>query len=113
MITPYEDSLHRKMIMDEASQVRKEVFEKAERLTLQTPDKEGNRCDDHLLGLRLLHTGNRKVYVIQDFAWDGATDMWHFLAKEENVNGAVFVSRPLSHIVGRRSNNQARYIILK
>ena len=81
-------------------------------LTFETKDAHGFTPPLKMVGARLLHSGNGKVYVITDFAWGGAKDEWHFLAKEENNPDAVTITRPLLHIQGDRGNGVKRYEIL-
>ena len=66
-----------------------------------------------LIGMQLRHLGNQKLYVITGFCWMGATDEWGFLHAEWTPSGVpgVPLVRPLSHILGKRSNGEARYKI--
>lgn len=83
-----------------------------ESLTFDTTDAHGFTPPMNLIGARLLHSGNGKVYVIQGFGWGGAKDEWHFEAKEEGNENAVPIYRPLLHIQGDRGNGVKRYEIL-
>lgn len=81
----------------------------SEELTHRTKDANGQIPDLSLKGLRLQHSGNGKVYRIVNFAWDGETDLWSFIARDESKPDSVFIVRPLSHITGRRDNGKKRY----
>lgn len=83
-------------------------------LTYETPDVDRWKPDDNLLGVKLLHLGNRKTYIVVGFAWMGATDHWGFLHQEVRPDGqrGVMLCRPMSHIGGERSNGERRYHVL-
>lgn len=80
-------------------------------LTLKTPDSTGGTPDQSLIGLRLLHLGNGKTYLISGFCWLGEVDEWGYLHAEVRDDGlpGVPIARPLHHISGCRSNGQPRY----
>lgn len=63
-----------------------------------------------LIGTRITHTGNGKTYVIMAFVWNGATDEWMYLHAEVGKLGIISIVRPLSHLKGKRSNGEARYM---
>lgn len=83
-----------------------------EPLTLQTLDSNDQPPLLGLVGRRLVHTGNGRVYIIQSFAWMGATDEWGFIHAEEGNPDAVPLCRPQSHIDGNRSNGERRYVMI-
>lgn len=83
-------------------------------LTLNTPDKNGLSPVSSMIGVRLQHTGNKKVYVITGFCWLGDSDEWGYLhsqiVRDDGLPG-VTIARPFSHIYGKRSDGSPRYVI--
>lgn len=78
-------------------------------LTLRTADVNGYVPNMDLIGVRLEHTGNCKVYVITGFAWLGDTGTWGFTHLSP---GGVICCRPMSHLLGKRDNGVPRYIMI-
>lgn len=78
-------------------------------LTYQTYDDNGMLPDLAYIGTRLEHTGNGKVYTITGFAWNGETDEWNFLHVGPD---GISIVRPLSHILGTKSDGGQRYHVL-
>lgn len=63
-----------------------------------------------LIGTRITHTGNGKTYVIMAFVWNGERDEWMYLHSEVGKLGVMSIVRPLSHLKGKRSNGELRYM---
>ena len=82
-------------------------------LTLILPDSKNGVPARNMLGTRLRHHGNGKLYIITGWCWLGATDEWGYLHSEWRDDGVpgVTIARPITHIYGRRSNGAARYTI--
>lgn len=69
-------------------------------------DVHGYVPNTDFVGTVLVHTGNKKQFVVTGFCWLGATDEWGF--RHIGPDG-VECCRPLSHILGPRSNGEVRY----
>jgi len=76
----------------------------------ETPDSLGRTPDFRLVGRRLRHLGNQKIYTIRGFAWMGERDVWGFTHDSEDE---VLCCRPLDHLDGVRSDGQPRYMMLE
>lgn len=76
----------------------------------KTKDIHGMIPDTKLLGTRLMHTGNKKIYEIQDFVWNGVTDEWGFLCAHGETEPEVW--RPLAHLYSVRESGEKRYVWL-
>jgi len=74
-----------------------------------TFDRAGQRPNKNAIGSRIRHTGNQKIFTIMGFAWDGSTDLWHFLHVGPD---GITITRPLEHLTGARSDGAARYEVI-
>lgn len=83
-------------------------MDKKSPLMFSTQDVNGYRPDPALKGEKIRHSGNGKVYVIQGFAWMGATDEWGFVHFAEGEMGPA-LCRPMSHLDGARGDGSTRY----
>jgi hypothetical protein len=78
-------------------------------LDFLSPDKHGFMPDAYMIGNVLQHTGNQKQYVIIGFTWLGATDEWGYEHREIGDLSSPTITRPLSHLCGKRGNDDRRY----
>lgn len=91
-------------------QPRPLAFKHGKKLTHATVDSNGLAAPIGFIGTAMLHSGNRKVYVIIGVCWLGETDQWGVIMKARGEN--IDIVRPFSHVRGKRSNGELRYIIL-
>lgn len=83
-------------------------------LNFNLEDRMNFQPDHRMIGWKLIHRGNGKLYVITGFCWLGASDEWGYLHAEWRDDGmpGVTIVRPFSHISGRRPNGDLRYDIV-
>lgn len=74
---------------------------------LSTPDSVGLIPNAKLLQQKVTHTGNGKTYTVIGFAWLGASDEWGYVHIADMLD--PYIVRPLSHLIGTRSNGEHRY----
>lgn len=77
--------------------------------SFKTVDKDGATPDMSLIGKQYRHSGNKKVYTLTGFAWNGNSDQWMTMTMREG--SLVPVVRTLKNFAGKRKDERTGKLV--
>ena len=78
--------------------------------SFKTEDSTGKVPDQNMIGKRFRDSGNKKVYTVTGFVWDGNRDEWMVVASRDGSQ--VPVARSLKNHAGNRRDEKTGKLVL-